>query len=185
MWTPTRQPFNSLRALAIGAATELFLLAPLYAVSFSGAADVVPIQLWIRVLEAFQRPGYPLVERLFKLHVLSPFFAHHRDLLRSWLISVEVLEFVIQTLLIAVLAFVVISISQSATIRSLNIRRKTFLGFIVGLPISMMLLGTVLVFPYYLVDFELAETIIMVSAIWFGVTAFVIVTARLGPRTTT
>ena len=111
---------------------------------------------------------------------VRPFFADDLSLLPAWFLIVLVLEFVIQALLVTILAFVVISISRSALVQRLRIRRKAIRGIALGLPLFLMLLGTALVFPYYLVDLEWAQMIVVVAASWFGVTAFLVLTAWVG-----
>jgi hypothetical protein len=54
-----------------------------------------------------------------------------------------------------------------------------------GVPLLLLLVALGLRLPYYLVDDQLPQALMAISAIWFAIVAFVAAAARLGQRETT
>jgi hypothetical protein len=165
--------FRQLRLAALVAiVAELVLVAPLFVVSRSQLADAVQPPLWVDVLEQFQKPGFPLVERLYFTHwmvQLAARFSHHLvlDVLQG-------LAMLIQATIFALIALGVICFLRSSKGISLpTLLRKRVLLAVFLAPAILVTIGTVWPFSD-LVSEHAAHVLVIASSFWLVLAALVV-----------
>jgi hypothetical protein len=107
-------------AVFIGALLEFILAAPLFIVNRYLELEVPS---WVFLLEKFQAPGLPLIERLYRTHWLVQFaasFPHSRLMWLGWMGSGLVV--LTQIVVFTAVAFGLISAYNLATGQSWSVR---------------------------------------------------------------
>jgi hypothetical protein len=163
--------FRQIRLAAlVGIVGEFILVAPLFVVSRSQLVDTIQLPLWVDVLEQFQKPGFPLVERLYFTHWMVHLAARLPD--HSALDVLEGLAILIQATIFAFIALGVMYLLRATNGRILTLLRKRVLLAVFLPPAIVIVIGAV--WPLSdLVSEDVADTLVVASSFWLVLAALV------------
>jgi hypothetical protein len=174
------RPLYKMRAAAIvGAIVEFILYAPLLLLAHSHV-DTTPFRLCVDVLDVLQTPGVPLVLRLLHIQSVRQFAARYRAA-HGVLLTAEVLVFVIQATIFALVALGVIYILRSSKARGslLNLLRTRLLVPLFAPPLFILAITGPVMLPSYLVSEDEAKVLLTASSIWLVLATLVVGTAMI------
>lgn len=166
-------------AVLAGAVMELVLYGPLLLLDYV-RVSTERWQPWLEQLSFFQLPSATVIDRLLRTEGLRQFAVHHQAA-RGIMLAAKASLFLMQATIFACAALGIIYLLRLRQ-RPLSLRPQ-FVAAILGPPLFLLLLTSVVLLPNYVLSEEEAKIAMMLSAAWLAAAALLLAMAYLAKLT--